>query len=229
MEVDGEKQIGQMVSFILHEAKQKAAELESKGKEEYNITKVQMIREQREKIRKEYAAKLKRLETQQAIARSTMINQTRLKRVQARTAAFEEMTEGVKQKLVAVTQSPMKYKELLSALIVQGCLKLIEDKVQVRCREQDKQIVQSVLPETEKQYQLAIKGQTGVVKQVSLSVDTTRYLPATGKGAVLGGVVLACYNGLITVDNTLDARLQLVEEQDKPALREILFPSQMNV
>jgi len=32
-------------------------------------------------VRKEYAAKLKRLETQQAIQRSTMINQTRLKRV----------------------------------------------------------------------------------------------------------------------------------------------------
>ena len=32
-------------------------------------------------IRKEYAGKMKRLETQQAIARSTAINQTRLKRV----------------------------------------------------------------------------------------------------------------------------------------------------
>merc|ERR1719335_554214 len=135
------------------------------------------------------------------------------------------MTAAVKQKLVAVTQSPVKYKELLSALIVQGCLKLIEDKVQVRCREQDKQMVQAVLPEAEKAYQLAIKGQTGVLKQVSLSIDTARPLPSTGKGAVLGGVVLACHGGLITVDNTLDARLQLVEEQDKPAIRDILFPT----
>jgi V-type H+-transporting ATPase subunit E len=225
MEVDGEKQIGQMVSFILHEAKQKAAELESKGKEEYNITKMQMIKEQREKIRKEFAAKLKRLETQQAITRSTMINQTRLKRVQARTAAFEEMTAAVKAKLVTVTQSPAKYKDLLSQLIVQGCLKLLEEKVQVRCREQDKQFVQSVLLDAEKQYANAIKGQTGVLRTVSLSIDTARPLPSTGKGAVLGGVVLSCLNGLITVDNTLDARLQLVEEQDKPAIRDILFPT----
>jgi V-type H+-transporting ATPase subunit E len=224
MEVDGEKQIGQMVSFILHEAKQKAAELESKGKEEYNITKVTLLREQREKIRKEYAAKLKRLETQQAIGRSTMINQTRLKRVQARTAAFDEMTEAVKAKLVTVTQSPAKYKELLSALIVQGCLKLLETKVQVRCREQDKGFVQAILPDAEKQYANAIKGQTGASRAVSLSIDTTRPLASSGKGAVLGGVIMACHNGLITVDNTLDARLQLVEEQDKPAIREILFP-----
>jgi len=34
-----------------NQAKQKAAELESKGKEEYNITKVQLVREQREKVR----------------------------------------------------------------------------------------------------------------------------------------------------------------------------------
>ena len=64
---DGEKQIGQMVSFILHEAKQKAAELESKAREEFNITKMQIVKDQREKIRKEFAAKQKRLETQQAI------------------------------------------------------------------------------------------------------------------------------------------------------------------
>jgi V-type H+-transporting ATPase subunit E len=224
MEVDGEKQISQMVSFILHEAKQKAAELESKGKEEYNITIMQMQMELHQKIRKEFAAKLKRLETQQAITRSTMINQTRLKRVQARTAAFEEMTEAVKQKLVGVTQSPLKYKELLTSLIVQGCLKLLETKVQVRCREQDKQMVQSVLPDAEKQYAAAIKGQTGASRTVTLTLDTTRPLPSTGKGAVMGGVVLACLNGLITVDNTLDARLTLVEEQDKPAIREILFP-----
>ena len=40
----------------------------------------------------------------------------------------------------------------------------------------------------------------------------------------IGGVVLSCNNGLITVDNTLDTRMRLVVEQDKPAIRAALFP-----
>jgi len=221
---DGEKQIGQMVSFILHEAKQKAAELESKAREEFNITKMQIVKEQREKIRKEFAAKQKRLETQQAIARSTAINQTRLKRVSARTEALDSTMNAVKNKLEAVTKDQSKYKELITALIVQGCLKVLEDKVQVRCREGDRQIVTQTFPEAERMFAAQIKRQAGVDRKVTLSIDTSKPLPSKGKGAVMGGVVLACSNGLITVDNTLDSRLRLVEEQDKPAIRALLFP-----
>jgi len=222
---DGEKQIGQMVSFILHEAKQKAAELESKAREEFNITKMQIVKDQREKIRKEFGAKQKRLETQQAIARSTAINNARLKRVTARTEALDSAMTGVKQKLQAITKDPSKYKELITSLIVQGSLKVLEDKVQVRCREQDRQLVTQCFPEAERQYTLQIKRQAGVDRKVTLSIDTSRPLASSGKAAVMGGVVLCCHQGLITVDNTLDSRLRLVEEQDKPAIRELLFPS----
>jgi V-type H+-transporting ATPase subunit E len=225
MEADGEKQINQMVSFIMHEAKQKAKELESKAKEEFNITKMQILKEQREKIRKEYTAKLKRLETQRAISRSTKINETRLKRVQARTAAFDETTQAVRAKLLAVTQNPTKYKEIMTQLIVQGALKLLEDRVQVRCRDSDRALVTSILPDAENQYTQQIKKQTGASKTVKLSIDSLNPLVSSGKGAVMGGVVLCCNGGLITVDNTLDSRLRLVEDQDKPAIRQILFPA----
>jgi len=226
---DGEKQIGQMVSFILHEAKQKASELESKAREEFNITKMQIVKDQREKIRKEYAGKMKRLETQQAIARSTAINQTRLKRVSARTEAMDAAIAAVKTKLEAVTRDQLKYKELLTALIVQGCLKVLEDKVQVRCRQEDRPLVQSAFAEAERAYSTQIKRQTGVERKVALSIDTGKSLLSKGKGAVMGGVVLCCHGGLITVDNTLDSRLRLVEEQDKPAIRQMMFPPVQDV
>jgi len=222
---DGEKQIGQMVSFILHEAKQKAAELESKAREEFNITKMQIVKDQREKIRKEFGAKQKRLETQQAIARSTAINNARLKRVTARTEALDSAMTGVKQKLQAITKDPSKYKELITSLIVQGSLKVLEDKVQVRCRQEDRPLVQSAFAEAERAYSTQIKRQTGVERKVALSIDTGKSLLSKGKGAVIGGVVLCCHGGLITVDNTLDSRLRLVEEQDKPAIRQMMFPA----
>jgi len=68
--------------------------------------------------------------------------------------------------------------------------------------------------------------QTGVDKSVSLSIDLKYLPPPPGGGSpvsCLGGVILACHGGLITVDNTLDLRLRLIVEQDKPAIRKALF------
>merc|ERR1712039_920192 len=97
---------------------------------------------------------------------------------------------------------------------------LLEDNVVVRCREADKAVVESCLAVAASVYSKAIKDQTGVSKSCALTVDTTQYLPASG----LGGVVLACQDGKITIDNTIDLRVKLAVEQDKPAIRGLLFP-----
>lgn len=39
----------------------------------------------------------------------------------------------------------------------------------------------------------------------------------------LGGVVVTSTDGRIVVNNTLDTRLRIVEEQQLPAIREMLF------
>eukprot|EP00747_Dinoflagellata_sp_TGD_P207533 gnl/TRDRNA2_/TRDRNA2_81093_c0_seq1.p3 gnl/TRDRNA2_/TRDRNA2_81093_c0~~gnl/TRDRNA2_/TRDRNA2_81093_c0_seq1.p3 ORF type:complete len:100 (+),score=31.82 gnl/TRDRNA2_/TRDRNA2_81093_c0_seq1:2-301(+) len=96
---------------------------------------------------------------------------------------------------------------------------LLEDEVVIKCRQADANLVKSCLPDAEKQYQQVINKETGVTKSVKLSVDTA-FLPQ----ACLGGVVLACQSGTISIDNTIDARLKLVLEQDKPMIRSLLFP-----
>lgn len=63
-----------------------------------------------------------------------------------------------------------------------------------------------------------IKESTGATKNCSLTVDKAVQLPPAPNGdasvpSCLGGVVLACQKGAITIDNTIDSRLQLVMEQ----------------
>merc|ERR1711964_424492 len=152
-------------------------------------------------------------ETQRAIARSTAINQCRLKQAAARNAALGDVLGSVKDSLTAKLKDQNTHKALLIDLIVQGCLKVLEDKVQVRCRAQDAGIVKQVLADAERKYAKCIKDQVGVTRTLSLSVDEANPLPTTGKGAVIGGVVIVCMGGLITVDNSLDSRLRLTEEQ----------------
>jgi len=225
---EAERQIQQMVNFILNEAKDKAEEIEAKALEDFNIEKLKLVQQMKDKIRQEYVRKAKQVETQCAIARSTAINRSRLEKIKARQEVLGKVQEDVTRKLMQEINDPGKHKKLITNLIAQGLLLLLEDDVVVKCRDCDKSMVQGCLTDAANLYTQTVKAQTGVTKTVSLSLAKT-FLPgppsAGNSGAsCIGGVMLSCSNDSIKVNNTLDERLKLTMELDKPAIRGLLFP-----
>merc|ERR1719343_1405113 len=106
---------------------------------------------------------------------------------------------------------------------------LLESEVVVQCRQADVKMVQGCLAAAQAEYAKLIKAETGATKACTLTVDSQFLPPAPVKGkdgpSCLGGVVLACQGGKITIDNTIDVRLKLVMDQAKPAIRGLLFPA----
>jgi vacuolar-type H+-ATPase subunit E/Vma4 len=139
--------------------------------------------------------------------------------VEARQACIDKLGSEVGSKLGEVSKAEGKYKQICIDLIVQGCLKLMEDDVTVKCRAADARVVSSCFAEAQNNYAKAVARATNVTPKLRLSLDK-EVLGAD----CLGGVVLHCQNGAITVDNTLDTRLKLCMENDKPALRSMMFP-----
>jgi V-type H+-transporting ATPase subunit E len=224
---DGEMRVQSMIKFIQDEAKGKVGELEAQAQQAYAIEKQKVLEEMKQKANKEHQAAMKKIETQRAISRSTSINKARLQKVAERSKYLDQTVLGVQAELSKLTANPQKYKELLTKLIAQGCLKLLEPEVSVRCRAVDKNIVESCLNDAESLYIKTLKSEVGVVKPFKLKVDPVPLNPPPSANIVnscLGGVILVCHGGLITVDNTLDTRLKLVVEQDKPSIRRALFP-----
>mmetsp|Transcript_26700 Transcript_26700/g.61453 ORF Transcript_26700/g.61453 Transcript_26700/m.61453 type:complete len:227 (+) Transcript_26700:91-771(+) len=221
---EANNQIQQMMNFILNEAKDKAEEIHTKGLEEFSIERFRIVNQQKEKIRQEYAKKTKQVETSCAIARSTAINKARLEKIKARNGVLEKITEDVRQQLVSQASN----KQFVQDLITQGLLMLLEDEVTVQCRKEDEAMVKTVLEPAATAYSNIIKTQAGVTKRCKLSLSP-QYLPGapstSGVPSCLGGVVLSCQNGSIKIDNTVDVRMRLALEQDKPKIRSLLFPS----
>jgi len=209
-----------MVAFILNEAKDKADEIDSKSLEEFNIEKMKYIKEQKAKIEGDLMAKLKKQETQVAIGRSTAINQARLKKVEARQQSLNQLKQICTNEFNQVTADRNKYANICADLIVQGCLKLIEDTVTVQCRKEDQDVVRSALDVAARKYSEIMARETNVQKKVNLQIGGEP-LPKS----CCGGIVLSCNNGAITIDNTLSTRLNLVFDNDLPALRKMLFPT----
>eukprot|EP00392_Amoebophrya_sp_AT5.2_P008118 g8137.t1 len=225
-EAQSVRQIQQMVNFILNEAKDKAEEIDAKTLEEFNVEKLKYVQGQKvctvaveEKIRGELLEKKKKQESAIAIARSAAINRSRMQAVEARQNSMIQLKQECEANLAAVSKDRNRYSALCSDLIVQGCLKLMEDQVTVKCRKEDEQAIKASLDSASRKYSEIIKKETGVAKAVRLDLSNA-YLPSSCGG----GVVLTCMGNSISIDNTLFTRLSLVVDNDLPALRKMLFP-----
>mmetsp|Transcript_85141 Transcript_85141/g.104406 ORF Transcript_85141/g.104406 Transcript_85141/m.104406 type:complete len:233 (-) Transcript_85141:100-798(-) len=221
-------QILQMTQFILNEARDKAKEIESKALQEESIERLKIVNTMKEKIQQEYARKTKQIETQAAIERSTAINRSRLEKIKSRQEMLSHLSEDSQKELAKRLVDKAKQKQFITQLIVQGLLMLLEDSVEVRCRKCDEALVQECLADAVSQYSKVIKDSTGASKNCKVTLDQKVQLPPAPNGdastpSCLGGVVLACQKGTITIDNTIDSRLQLVMEQAKPTIRKLLF------
>lgn len=216
---DAEAQIKQMITFIINEAQQKKDDIEAKGESELSLEVTRIRMEQQEKIRQEYEKKAKKIDTDCKIKKSLAINKQRLEKIKQRQEVMVKIASDSKDQLAGQIKEARFSKTVVTNLIVQGLLKLLEDQVVVRCKESDKSMVEGCLAEATKNYADLIKKETGAVKTCKVTLDTS-YLPST----CLGGVMLFCQDGKISIDNTFDMRLRLVMEQDKPAIRSLLFP-----
>lgn len=225
---EAQKQIEQMMSFILSEATDKANEIKKKGEEEFEIEKHRILTASKERIRQNYEKKSKQVETQYAINKSLAINRQRLEKIKARQEVMARIHADVQAKLIQDLKAGDASQKFTTKLIAQGLLMLLENEVTVKCRKCDADMVKNCLDAAAQEYARVVKAESGATKTCKLTIAHDHLPPppaANQEGAsCLGGVVLSCQGGKITIDNTIDLRLNLVMEQDKPEIRKALFP-----
>ncbi|SOV14434.1 vacuolar ATP synthase subunit e, putative [Plasmodium sp. DRC-Itaito] len=228
-DAEAQKQIQQMVNFILNEAKDKAHEIEAKALEDFNIEKLRIVQKMKEKIRVEFQKKAKQMEIKRSIARSSAINKARLKKMCAKDQVFKEIYKISSDKLNDLYKDKDKYKNLIVDLIVQSLFYMQEPHVIVRCRDIDKAIVESSLNEAVSKYTDKLKKQFNITKTVKIELDKSgNYLPPPPTpdnegNSCLGGIILTTPNRKINCDNTLDVRLKLAIEYCTPEIKRMFF------
>lgn len=137
--------------------------------------------------------------------------------VKCRNDIIEVCRDETKARIQKAGEHP-KYAELLTALIVQAMLKLVEKSIKLRVKEEDKDVAEGVLSSAMETYSQVMLRDTGLSLKCKLQLDK-EFLPKTSAG----GVMLLAHKRKIVVDNTLDRRLDLAFDELKPVLREYLF------
>ncbi|PSR78036.1 hypothetical protein PHLCEN_2v7599 [Hermanssonia centrifuga] len=213
-------EMNKMVAFIKQEALEKAREIKVKADEEFAIEKAKLVKQEQQAIDGQFEKKRKNAEVAQKIAQSTLTNKSRLKLLQQREEHLQDLFATARSSIVELSAEEGRYVQFLENVAVQGFLSLLEPEVTVHTREKDVEIAERAV-ENAKNVYTEISGRT-VKTSVngSLSNDLQR--------CSAGGVTLISGSNRITIDNTLDERLRLLEDRMLPEIRFDLFGPNLN-
>lgn len=205
-------------SFFSFQAKDKAEEIGARALQEFAKAKAIEVAEKKAFVSAEFARKKKARETKEAIERSTSVNKQRLAKMTAQHAVLEKIAADSKARITSDLSDAGTNQQFVTDLIVQGLLMLLEENVEIRCRPADKSIVERAIPAAADKYKGIVSQHSETKGECNLTISDNGLSPDS-----LGGVVLTCKDGLISIDNTIDARLAHVMEQAKPEIRKKLF------
>ncbi|KAK4682790.1 V-ATPase V1 sector subunit E [Podospora pseudoanserina] len=215
-------QVGQelrkMTAFIKQEAEEKAREIEIKANEEFSMEKGKLVLQETDAIDAAYAKKFKQATMSQQITSSKVANKTRLRVLGARQELLDDIFQAAEKRLSEGTEDKGRYEGILKDLILEGFYAMNEPELQIRARKADYELVKNAIEKAEGEY----KEKTG--REVKATIDEENEV-AEGSA---GGVIIVGGNGKIDIDNTLEARLDLLKQSALPAMRKALFGDNPN-
>ncbi|KAG9049933.1 V-ATPase V1 sector subunit E [Tulasnella sp. UAMH 9824] len=194
-------EMNKMIAFIKQEAHEKAREIKVKADEEFAIEKARIVRQETNAIDSAFEKKKKQAETSQKIAQSTLTNKSRLRLLQAREQHLQDLFSEARAGLLKLSEDQGRYAQVLESSILEGLLRFMEPSVTVRCRPKDKGLTEKAAEGAKQQYTEI----SGLKAEVSVEDSLTN--------DIAGGVKLVAGNDRITMDNTLDERLRLLEDR----------------
>ncbi|KAJ6600779.1 vacuolar H+ ATPase E1 [Mycena sp. CBHHK59/15] len=210
-------EMNKMVAFIKQEAMEKAREIRVKADEEFAIEKAKLVKQEQHAIDAQYEKKKKGAEVaRRCHAQSTLTNKSRLKLLNRREDHLQELFATSRASVLSLAKDDGRYVQFLEGVIVQGYLQVLEPSVTVHARKRDVALATLAAGSAAKMYK-EISG-----REIAFAVEGT----LSDEGA--GGVKLISGSRRITLDNTLDERLRLLEDKMLPEIRMDLFGANPN-
>lgn len=183
--------------------------------------------------------------------KSRIIKNSRTKLLEARNKSLVKILNEVQLSLKKkIENNKSFYQDLLTDLIVEGMVRMMEEEIYVFCLEKDKNLVSSILKFAKEKYQKIINEQLGTKVECKVTLGTTflkeRRLVDLSSVPVekvtkdheesilipaeiddrycFGGVILKNNSQNIILKNTLDLRIELAFQKGLPEIRKILIP-----
>ena len=173
------------------------------------------MKEKQTLVEKSYKDKLADVANQFKIDKSKAQIERKMQRMRDIMQLVDEMKTDMRMTLTnKLNDDQEMHKNLLKDLMVQGFIKLIEAKVTIKCREQDVDLIEQVKDQAISEYQnkmvsevrqFADKSPEDIPCAVTIDKD---FLDES----CIGGFYMIAKKGRITLKQTLDDRVHLIQE-----------------
>jgi len=228
--------------FLLLEAKERCYEIEIKGLKDFEKEKTRILEQGKDNVREDIEKKLRQVEGQKRIERSSRINNSRLRKMQARNTVILKILDQAEVDLAKKIETDKGfYRDLLKKLIIQSFIKLFEKKVVIKTLERDRGVVEELIPECISEFQAFVKKELELDWHLECEVEKRGYLQLRKleelehlheRGVHKSEEDKKCFGGILAYNddlsivckNTVDARLELCFQDSLPPIRHILFP-----
>ena len=172
-----------MIQYIKQETEKKVNNIKKEADKEANLEKALIIKPEKEKINKKMEKELEEYKTKMKIVQSQKMNKLRLEKLKVKIDCVNSVFEDAKTQLLKkIKNNPEEYKKILKDLLVQGFIRLLDDKINVLCKKEDFDLVKGLIDEAKNEFLEKLKKEakkSAQIENLQVTLDEKYFLPET--------------------------------------------------
>ena len=177
------KNLQKMIQYIKQETEKKVSNIKKEADKEANLEKALIIKPEKEKISKKIEKELEDYKTKMKIVQSQKMNKLRLEKLKVKIDCVNSVFEDAKTQLAKkIKNNPEEYKKILKDLLIQGFIRLLDDKINVLCKKEDFDLVKSLIDEAKNEFLEKLKKEakkSAQIENLQVTLDEKYFLPET--------------------------------------------------
>ncbi len=175
--------LNKMIQYINLETSKKVKNIQKETEKEASLEKALVIKPEKEKIAKKIEKELEDYKTKMKIEQSQKMNKLRLEKLKVKIDCVNLVFEDAKVKLAErMKKNPEEYKKMIKDLLIQGFIRLLDDKINILCKQEDFELVKSIIPEAKQEFLEKLKKEAKKSVQMpdlQVTLDDKHFLPET--------------------------------------------------
>ena len=164
-----------MIKYIQQETDKKV--------QDADLEKALLINPEKIKIAKKMEKELENYKTSMKIEQSKKMNKLRLEKLKVKIDCVNSVFEEAKNQLsLRIKNDQNEYKKVMKDLMIQGFIKLLEDKINIICKKEDLDLVNELVEDAKEEFLDKLKKEAKKsinLSNMEITVDTKYHLPDT--------------------------------------------------
>ena len=170
-----------MILYIKQETEKKVSNIKKEADKEANLEKALIMKPEKEKITRKLEKELEDYKTKMKIAQSQKMNKLRLEKLKVKIDCVNSVFEDAKTQLVKkIKNNPEEYRKLLKDLLIQGFIRLLDDRINVICKKEDYEVVKGLINEAKNEFLNKLKKEakkSAQINDLQITLDQKYFLP----------------------------------------------------